>query len=419
MRNFTRNMPATANIILFFVLLCFPCFASNSKVNLLGNMEAGMISQHLEYCRKCDEELKYLEVLPSAEATPLENRNEGNLNFTPKKDPPVLCVIYRKNRKEPIILAFENMQMYSLFFLENNISRCCGLPYFKTVVDDDKTKADVQHEVKTNAKRCKRNPKRKCEDNEDAKTMCSSHVSDSEAYPITLHRHVSSLGPTATQEATNENKIVRKIKGVVYDSRRKLPYRVKIWHKWQIVFEGAFKTQEEAEEAAKREYIKLKKDPVRAMTTKKKHQMKNQVFPKSNVKGVQFLKSNREFPWIYTFKNNRKLIQKSFRMQEEAEEAAFAHHKMIRSKQGVSDVRGVYLSKNKILKQPWEVRVMSKNKLVFNKRYKTKEEAEETSKLEHGLREIRWNRKQVHQSYSIASHEVANCIKTIKSNKFS
>jgi hypothetical protein len=287
------------------------------------------------------------------------------------------------------------MQNYSLFFLENNISRCCGLSYFKTVVDDDKTKSDSQHEVKKNAKRCKRNLKPKREDNEDAETVCSSQVSDSESYPITLHRHVSLSDPAAPQETTNENKIVRKIKGVVYDSRRKLPYRAKIWHKCQIVFEGAFKTQEQADEAAIREYKKLKKDPVRTMTTKKKHQMENQVFPKSNVKGVQFVKTGRVFPWIYTFRNNRKSIQKAFRTQEEAEETAFAHHKMIESKQGLSDVRGVYLSKNKILKQPWEVRVMSKNKLVFNKRYKTKEEAEEASKLEHGLRKISWNRKQV------------------------
>merc|ERR1712098_760140 len=114
--------------------------------------------------------------------------------------------------------------------------------------------------------------------------------------------------------------------------------------------------------------------------------------------GVQFVKSSFAYPWIYTFQRNKKSIQKSFKTQEEAEKAALAFHKTFGTAQGVSDVKGVYFIKNAMLKRQWEVRVVLKNEIVFDKLYRTKEEAEEKSKIEHEFRDINWRKKQVSEN---------------------
>lgn len=398
-------MKALAKIILISVLFCFSCFASNSKINHLDKVETGVISRHLEYCRKCDEQLKYSEFFPCWEAVnEREDEDEKILSLAPKekvsKKIPALCVIlYGQNSGEPKILAVENMESYSLFFMENNIFRSYGLPYFKAVEGEKcknfETKTDVvQQKIKKSAKRCKGNLKRKREENEeseDADTRCSSQASgkESDAEPSTVPRK-------GINKANRKSEVVYKVKGVTHEPRNtKQPYRTRITHKSQIVHEGVFKTKGEAEDAAKRVYIKLKKNPFAVLTKKNKQPKESKVFPKSNVKGVQFMKSSTTYPWIFTFQRNKKSIYKSFKTQEEAENAAFALHKALGIVQEESDVRGVIFSKDPRLKRHWEARVIIKNKIVYHKRHKTKEEAEEDSKLEHELRNISWRKKQV------------------------
>jgi hypothetical protein len=328
--------------------------------------EAGMISRHLEYCRKYDEQLSHAEVMSNWETVD-ERGNEEKLNLTPKKEVfqkvPALCVIlHRQNSKEPEFLMFENMEDYSLFFMENNIFRCCGFPYFNTVEGEKSKNVEakpdvVQPEVKIRGKRRRGNLKRKRqenEENEDAETRCPSQESDEE-----MNCPQSTTRPQERAETPQESDIVYKVKGITHEPRnRKLPYRTRILHKCQIFFEAAFKTKEEAEEAVKREYKKLKKNPFTVIAKKNEQQKENKVYPKSNVMGVQFVKSSFAYPWIYTFQRNKKSIQKSFKTQEEAEKAALAFHKTFGTAQGVSDVKGVYFIKNPMLKRPWKVRVV-------------------------------------------------------------